>query len=356
MCLMCEGWSEDEVNALLDERICSFGWTTMGVADRPGQPTWMYTIGLAIVGHPELLIATVAPERAAESSAISPIGSSARASDSTPSTRRRVSTAHRCRAGRPPGPRRAGPRGRRPEVLPLGRSPDAALPRSAGRAPRQRVLPLPRRQPAAAPPPPRVVRHRRPQSGRTPPYGPPPSGVAMTTPTAVGSHERPAPGRSGQPGEPVEDQRPSDGDVQARAPPDHRDLHHLVEQGPRLVRHAVVLVAEQHDRSLARGVRRVSGVASSASSTARMCVPRLRSRAIHESFDRSSQCTCGRLASVSPEPERGPVVRRGRHRHAGADGIARAQQRAQVGVVGDPEGRNDQVIPAAVLASSPLAA
>ena len=66
MCLMCEGWSEDEVNALLDERICAFGWTTMGVADRPGQPTWMYTIGLAIVGHPELLIATVAPERAAE--------------------------------------------------------------------------------------------------------------------------------------------------------------------------------------------------------------------------------------------------------------------------------------------------
>ena len=77
--------------------------------------------------------------------------------------------------------------------------------------------------------------------------------------------------------------------------------------------------------------------------------------AIHESFDRSSQCTCGRLASVSPRARR-PGSAAWTAPHAGADGIARAQQRAQVGVVGDPQGRHDQVIPAAVLASSPLAA
>ena len=66
MCLSCESWSDDEVNALLDERICTHGWTTMRVEGDPRRPTWTYTIGLAIVGHPDLLVATVAHARAAE--------------------------------------------------------------------------------------------------------------------------------------------------------------------------------------------------------------------------------------------------------------------------------------------------
>lgn len=50
--------------------------------------------------------------------------------------------------------------------------------------------------------------------------------------------------------------------------------------------------------------------------------------------------------------ERVVVVRRIGYRHAGAHGVARAQQRAEVGLVGDPEGSDDQVAPAAVLPAS----
>lgn len=64
MCLSCEGWSDDEVHALLDSRIRASGWTTVTVGERHGGPTWTYTVGLAGVDHPDLLIATVTPERA----------------------------------------------------------------------------------------------------------------------------------------------------------------------------------------------------------------------------------------------------------------------------------------------------
>jgi len=64
VCLRCEGWSEDEVNALLDERVRAAGWTTMTVGDGPGRPIWTYTVGLAAHGHPELLIAQVSFDRA----------------------------------------------------------------------------------------------------------------------------------------------------------------------------------------------------------------------------------------------------------------------------------------------------
>jgi hypothetical protein len=66
MCLRCDGWSEDEVNALVDERIRTYGWTTTGVGDGPGRPTWTYTVGLALADHPDLVVATVAFERAVE--------------------------------------------------------------------------------------------------------------------------------------------------------------------------------------------------------------------------------------------------------------------------------------------------
>jgi Domain of unknown function (DUF4262) len=81
------------VNALFDERICTFGRTAMGVDDGRGRPTWAYTIGLARVGHPELVIATVGPSGRPGSSAILPSGSSPVASGSTRSTRRGAWTA-----------------------------------------------------------------------------------------------------------------------------------------------------------------------------------------------------------------------------------------------------------------------
>ena len=38
------------------------------------------------------------------------------------------------------------------------------------------------------------------------------------------------------------------------------------------------------------------------------------------------------------------------HGHAGTDGAASPQQRAEIGAVRDPEGCDDEMIPAAVLA------
>ena len=177
VCLMCEGWSEDEVNALLDERICSPGWTTMGVADRPGQPTWMYTIGLAIVGHPELLIATVAraggrdPRRSRRSGR-----RRGRAFDTVDEAT--VSTGSPLPCGTSTRPTSSGA--------------SWAPARGTTTGPVARCRPLPARQQVVLPDSefcrchadgqpqlhlaPCAVRHRRPQSGRTAPYGPPPSG------------------------------------------------------------------------------------------------------------------------------------------------------------------------------------
>lgn len=64
MCLMCEGWTADEVNADTDARIRRYGWTAVSVYEPGGGPTWTYTIGLADRGHPELLVADAKVERA----------------------------------------------------------------------------------------------------------------------------------------------------------------------------------------------------------------------------------------------------------------------------------------------------
>lgn len=66
MCLMCEGWSDAAVNALLDDRIRAVGWTTISVGDEPARQTWTYTLGLAVHGHPELVVAGVTAGRATE--------------------------------------------------------------------------------------------------------------------------------------------------------------------------------------------------------------------------------------------------------------------------------------------------
>jgi Domain of unknown function (DUF4262) len=64
MCLMCDGWSADEVNADLHDRIVRFGWTMIGVDDSPAGQAWTYTVGLADRGHAELVVAGVAIDRA----------------------------------------------------------------------------------------------------------------------------------------------------------------------------------------------------------------------------------------------------------------------------------------------------
>jgi Domain of unknown function (DUF4262) len=64
MCLMCDGWSADEVNADLRDKIVWFGWTMIGVDDSPAGQSWTYTIGLADHDHPELVVAGVSIDRA----------------------------------------------------------------------------------------------------------------------------------------------------------------------------------------------------------------------------------------------------------------------------------------------------
>jgi hypothetical protein len=46
------------------------------------------------------------------------------------------------------------------------------------------------------------------------------------------------------------------------------------------------------------------------------------------------------------------IVRRGGHGHARPDGVARAQQRPEVGLERDPERRDEEVVPAAVAAEA----
>jgi hypothetical protein len=135
VCLRCEGWSEAEVNALFDERICTFGCTTMGVG------RWSVAADLDLHDR----------ARTGRQSRAGPRHRGARAGGrgrrrSCRAGRRRWRAVRRGRRGdvrgrpdrsdprRPSGARRARPRGRRPELLPLGRSSDAGASRAAGRA------------------------------------------------------------------------------------------------------------------------------------------------------------------------------------------------------------------------------
>ncbi|MDE0802551.1 MAG: DUF4262 domain-containing protein [Acidimicrobiales bacterium] len=54
MCLMCEGYSEQEVLDEFGGRVRRKGWMTLGV---DAWPRWAYTIGLsATFDHPELIV------------------------------------------------------------------------------------------------------------------------------------------------------------------------------------------------------------------------------------------------------------------------------------------------------------
>ena len=75
-------------------------------------------------------------------------------------------------------------------------------------------------------------------------------------------------------------------------------------------------------------------------------------------YDRAQQGLMARASSQDKVAlrQRGPVVRRVRYGEARADRVAGAQQGAEVGVVGDPERRDDEMVPAAVPGGAALAA
>jgi len=56
MCRMCDGATLDEVLFHLDARIDRHGFTQVPVE---GPQPWTYTIGLAAMGHPELVVAGI---------------------------------------------------------------------------------------------------------------------------------------------------------------------------------------------------------------------------------------------------------------------------------------------------------
>ena len=69
MCMMCDGFSAEDVVALEGARIAEYGFTMVGVTARePGDVgyEWTYTLGLLdAVGHPELVLAGPETESAA---------------------------------------------------------------------------------------------------------------------------------------------------------------------------------------------------------------------------------------------------------------------------------------------------
>jgi hypothetical protein len=56
MCIMCDGASRDEARFSIHGKILRFGFSLMAVEGSPARPGWVYTIGLAAHGHPELVI------------------------------------------------------------------------------------------------------------------------------------------------------------------------------------------------------------------------------------------------------------------------------------------------------------
>ncbi len=65
-CVACNDpdWNEDrDLEQMLDQ-VARVGWTAMGVLGDREHPPYTYTIGLSLVGHPELVIVGMAPESA----------------------------------------------------------------------------------------------------------------------------------------------------------------------------------------------------------------------------------------------------------------------------------------------------
>jgi len=69
MCMICDGYSEEDVRRVIELNIITHGWHLLGVTpsgDEPDGPTWTYTIGMA-ESHalPELVVTDLHYEKAA---------------------------------------------------------------------------------------------------------------------------------------------------------------------------------------------------------------------------------------------------------------------------------------------------
>lgn len=67
MCLECQGWTNEEVLDLYRQKINQHGWALVSIQARGREAGFTYTIGLTrFHGHPELLVAGMPPQPAAE--------------------------------------------------------------------------------------------------------------------------------------------------------------------------------------------------------------------------------------------------------------------------------------------------
>lgn len=65
MCLMCQGWTREQVRELYVEQIAEHGWTTVSVEGGRDRPPMTYTVGLTrFHDHPELVVSGLVPEDA----------------------------------------------------------------------------------------------------------------------------------------------------------------------------------------------------------------------------------------------------------------------------------------------------
>lgn len=66
MCLMCDGYSEEEIHAQCDQLIAEYGWVVQQIGGGDiDEPPWSYTMGLSHgFDHPELVVVGLAPQRA----------------------------------------------------------------------------------------------------------------------------------------------------------------------------------------------------------------------------------------------------------------------------------------------------
>ncbi|MCW2937799.1 MAG: hypothetical protein JWN00_784 [Actinomycetia bacterium] len=150
-----------------------------------------------------------------------------------------------------------------------------------------------------------------------------------------------------EPGELVEDQGRGDGDVEAVAGAGHRDFHGQVEEIEGFGRDAVTFVAEDGDRTGTGGrqvgepdcflgqfdAHDVGAIGALPGQPGQRIVHPVHATTVAQSV---AAIECLRYPEVAG------------HRQTGADGIAGAQECAQVGAMLRPERRGDEVVPAGV--------
>jgi Domain of unknown function (DUF4262) len=66
MCMMCDGYSEEEIHDHYDELIARFGWMVHHIGGGSlNRPPWSYTMGLSLAfDHPEFVVVGLPPPRA----------------------------------------------------------------------------------------------------------------------------------------------------------------------------------------------------------------------------------------------------------------------------------------------------